>query len=154
LCNPHREIARQVFLLTAFLPSVNGSGSAIRLAQTKVKKRLPTVCPRFTRRQVEITSRLQKTQRIFLDWLRVEYGIAKPSNKLLSVTVSFICKLRNVLPEDTFRRENFISVEPPFHSYPSGLIVSRRGREALLFLASRLINIPKSSRNWSRRRPR
>jgi hypothetical protein len=33
----------------------------------------------------EITSRQQQTQRTLLDWLRVEYAIEKPSNKLLSV---------------------------------------------------------------------
>ncbi len=34
------------------------------------------------RRLIELTSRQQQTQRTLLDWLRVEYGIAKPSNKL------------------------------------------------------------------------
>jgi hypothetical protein len=29
--------------------------------------------------------RQQQTQRTLLDWLRVEYAIAKPSNKLLAV---------------------------------------------------------------------
>jgi len=38
------------------------------------------------RRLIEITSRQQQTQRTLLDWLRVEYGIAKPTNKLLAVT--------------------------------------------------------------------
>jgi hypothetical protein len=31
-------------------------------------------------------SRQQQTQRTLLDWLRVEYAIEKPSNKLLAVT--------------------------------------------------------------------
>ena len=35
---------------------------------------------------VEITSRQQQTQRTLLDWLLMEYGIEKPSNKLLAVT--------------------------------------------------------------------
>jgi hypothetical protein len=33
-----------------------------------------------------ITSRQQQTQRTLLDWLRVEYAIEKPSNKLLAAT--------------------------------------------------------------------
>ena len=36
------------------------------------------------RRLIEITSPQQQTQRTLLDWLRVEYEIEKPSNKLLS----------------------------------------------------------------------
>jgi hypothetical protein len=38
------------------------------------------------RRLIELTSRQQQTQRTLLDWLRVEYGIEKPSNKLLTPT--------------------------------------------------------------------
>ena len=34
---------------------------------------------------MDITSRQQQTQRTLLDWLRVEYEIVKPSNKLLFV---------------------------------------------------------------------
>ena len=34
----------------------------------------------------ELTARQQQTQRTLLDWLRVEYGIEKPSNKLLALT--------------------------------------------------------------------
>jgi hypothetical protein len=41
---------------------------------------------RFVRCLIEITSRQQQTQPTSLDWLRVEYAIAKPSNKLLAVT--------------------------------------------------------------------
>ena len=37
-------------------------------------------------RLIELTSRQQQTQRTLLDWLRVEYGIEKPSNKLLALT--------------------------------------------------------------------
>ncbi len=33
-----------------------------------------------------LNSRQQQTQRTLLDWLRVEYGIEKPSNKLLALT--------------------------------------------------------------------
>jgi hypothetical protein len=40
----------------------------------------------FVPRRMEITSRQQQTQRTLLNWLRVEYAIAKPSNKLLAVT--------------------------------------------------------------------
>jgi hypothetical protein len=38
------------------------------------------------RRLIEITSHQQQTQCTLLDWLRVEYAIEKPSNKLLAVT--------------------------------------------------------------------
>jgi hypothetical protein len=38
------------------------------------------------RRLIEITSCRQQTQRTLLDWLRVEYAIEKPSNKLLAAT--------------------------------------------------------------------
>jgi hypothetical protein len=37
-------------------------------------------------RLIDLTGRQQQTQRTLLDWLRVEYGIEKPSNKLLAVT--------------------------------------------------------------------
>jgi hypothetical protein len=36
------------------------------------------------RRLIEITSRQHQTQRTLLDWLRMEYAIEKPSNKLLA----------------------------------------------------------------------
>jgi SAM-dependent methyltransferase len=38
------------------------------------------------RRLIDLTGRQQQTQRTLLDWLRVEYSIAKPSNKLLALT--------------------------------------------------------------------
>ena len=37
-------------------------------------------------RLIEITCLHQQTQRTLLDWLRVEYAIEKPSNKLLAMT--------------------------------------------------------------------
>ena len=40
---------------------------------------------RFLQRLIEVTSRQQQAQRTLLDWLRVEHGIEKPSNKLLAV---------------------------------------------------------------------
>ena len=40
----------------------------------------------IVQRQTQITSHQQETQRTFLDWLRVEYSIAKPSNKVLALT--------------------------------------------------------------------
>jgi hypothetical protein len=39
----------------------------------------------FIRRLIELTSRQQQTRRTLLDWLRVEHGIEKPSNKLLAL---------------------------------------------------------------------
>jgi hypothetical protein len=47
-----------------------------------VKQRRPHVGLRL----IEITSRQQHSQRTLLDWLRVEYAIKKPGNKLLAVT--------------------------------------------------------------------
>ena len=44
------------------------------------------VSPNLVQRLIEITSRQQQTQRTLLDWLRVEYAIEKPSNKLLAMT--------------------------------------------------------------------
>ena len=35
---------------------------------------------------MEVTSNQRHTQRTLLDWLRVEYAIEKPSNKLLALT--------------------------------------------------------------------
>ena len=52
----------------------------------KVEKRRPATWHHLVRRLLAITSRRQQTQRRLLDWLRVEYGIEKPSNKLLAVT--------------------------------------------------------------------
>jgi hypothetical protein len=34
---------------------------------------------------MDVNLRQQQTQRTLLDWLRVEYGIEKPSDKLLAV---------------------------------------------------------------------
>ena len=47
---------------------------------------MPAVRAQLVRCLIEITSRQQQTQRTLLDWLRVEYAIEKPSNKLLAVT--------------------------------------------------------------------
>lgn len=38
------------------------------------------------RQLIEIEARQQQTQRTLLDWLRVEYAIEKPNNKLQAVT--------------------------------------------------------------------
>jgi hypothetical protein len=50
-------------------------------ASFKVEKRRPLTWHHLVRRLLAITSRRQQTQRRLLDWLRVEYGIAKASNK-------------------------------------------------------------------------
>jgi hypothetical protein len=52
----------------------------------KVEKRQPATWHHLVRRLLAITSRRQQTQRTLLDWLRAEYGIEKPSNKLLALT--------------------------------------------------------------------
>jgi len=51
----------------------------------------PSACIReaagtAVRRLIELTSHQQQTQRTMLAWLRVEYRIEKPSNKLLART--------------------------------------------------------------------
>ena len=51
-----------------------------------MEKRRPATWQHLVRRLPAITSRQQQTQRTLLDWLRVEYAIKKPSNKLLAVT--------------------------------------------------------------------
>ena len=62
--------------------------------------RRPTVCPHFVRWLTEITSRQPQTQRTLLDWLRVEYGIEKPSNKLLALTEldsnTWVCEVKRI----------------------------------------------------------
>ncbi len=50
------------------------------------KPAIREVVENAVRRLIEITSRQQQTQRTLLDWLRVEYAIEKPSNKLLAIT--------------------------------------------------------------------
>ena len=39
------------------------------------------VLPTFRQPRIELTSRRQQTRGTLPDWLRVEYGIEKPSNK-------------------------------------------------------------------------
>ena len=51
-----------------------------------MKRRRPAIPPHLVQHQIELTSREQQTRRTLLDWLRVEYAIEKPSNKLLAVT--------------------------------------------------------------------
>ena len=46
----------------------------------------PACWPHLVRRLIEITSGRHQTQGALLDWLRVEDGIEKASNKLLAVT--------------------------------------------------------------------
>jgi hypothetical protein len=80
------------FPTSFFLPR-SPAGQARKTLQCPLKKTLtvapdpivPGLCAPF-RCLIEITSRQQQTQRTLLDWLRVEYAIEKPSNKLLAVT--------------------------------------------------------------------
>jgi hypothetical protein len=51
-----------------------------------VEKRQPATWHHVVRRLLATTSSQQQTQRALLDSLRVEYGIEKPSNKLLALT--------------------------------------------------------------------
>ncbi len=50
------------------------------------EKRRPATWQHLVRRLIEITSHQHQTQRTLLDWLRMEYAIEKPSNKLLAAT--------------------------------------------------------------------
>jgi hypothetical protein len=55
------------------------------LSNSTFRQRKEAARPHFVRRLIGITARQQQTQRTLLDWLRVEYGIEKPSNKLRAV---------------------------------------------------------------------
>jgi SAM-dependent methyltransferase len=77
----------------AWRRAVHGKDEALRFIKEFVQD-LPIPHPTPEQRQaadasvrrlIEITSRQQQTQRTLLDWLRVEYAIAKASNKLLAV---------------------------------------------------------------------
>jgi hypothetical protein len=52
------------------------------------------------RRLIEITAAQQQTQSTILDWLRVEYGIEKPGNKLQSLTTldsdTFVAEVKRI----------------------------------------------------------
>jgi hypothetical protein len=78
----------------AWRRAVHGKDEALRFIKVFVQD-LPIPRPTSEQRQaaevavrrlIELTSRQQQTQRTLLDWLRVEYGIEKPSNKLLALT--------------------------------------------------------------------
>ena len=47
-----------------------------------MKERRPNGLASCPRRLIEITFHQEQTQRTLFDWLRVEYAIEKPSNKL------------------------------------------------------------------------
>ncbi|MCX6928622.1 MAG: class I SAM-dependent DNA methyltransferase, partial [Verrucomicrobia bacterium] len=78
----------------AWRRAVHGKDEALRFIKEFVQD-LPIPRPTPEQRQaadatvrrlIEITSREHQTQRTLLDWLRVEYALEKPSNKLLAVT--------------------------------------------------------------------
>ena len=78
----------------AWRRAVHGKDEALRFIKVFVQD-LPIPRPSSEQRQaaevavcrlIELTARQQQTQRTLLDWLRVEYGIEKPSNKLLALT--------------------------------------------------------------------
>jgi hypothetical protein len=77
----------------AWRRAMHGKDEALRFIKAFVRD-LPIPRPASEQRQaadagvrrlIEITSRQQQTQRTLLDWLRVEYAIEKPSNKLLAL---------------------------------------------------------------------
>jgi hypothetical protein len=55
------------------------------LSNSTFPPRKEAVWPRTVWRLIEFTSCQRQTQRTLLDWLRVEYEIAKPGNKLLAL---------------------------------------------------------------------
>ena len=71
--------------------TIHGKDEALRL-KTLYTERIPIAPPAgpaaetAVRRLIDLTGRQQQTQRTLLDWLRVEYDIEKPSNKLLALT--------------------------------------------------------------------
>ena len=74
--------------------TIHGKDEALRL-KSLYTELIPIARPEDARRSaaekavqqlIEITSRQQQTQRTLLDWLRMEYAIEKPSNKLLAAT--------------------------------------------------------------------
>src|ERR1017187_4461987 len=78
----------------AWRRAVHGKDESLRFIKEFVQD-LPIPRPTPEQRQaadasvqrlIELASRQQRTQRTLLDWLRVEYAIEKPSNKLLAVT--------------------------------------------------------------------
>src|ERR1017187_1039561 len=62
---------------------------AFRMEELPIAEPTPSIraaAEKAVRRLIEITSHQQQTQRTLLDWLRVEYAIEKPSNRLLAAT--------------------------------------------------------------------
>jgi TaqI-like C-terminal specificity domain/Eco57I restriction-modification methylase len=59
-----------------------------------------TAAETAVRRLIEITASRQQTQRTILDWLRVEYGVEKPGNKLQSLTTlesdTFVAEVKRI----------------------------------------------------------
>jgi hypothetical protein len=66
--------------------SEQGFFTILFLSASLAEQAFEAACAPF-RRLIAITSRQQQTQSTLLDWLRVESGIQKPSNKPLSVTI-------------------------------------------------------------------
>lgn len=66
--------------LRFFKPVVNN----LRIPRPTAKQR--EAAEKAVRRLVEITAQQQQTQRTLLDWLRMEYAIEKPGNKLQAMT--------------------------------------------------------------------
>jgi methylase of polypeptide subunit release factors len=78
----------------AWRRAVHGKDEALRFIKVFVQDLpIPRPTPNqkqaaevAVRRLIELTGHQQQTQRTLFDWLRVEYGIEKPSNKLLALT--------------------------------------------------------------------
>jgi hypothetical protein len=80
------------------------------------------------RRLIEITASRQETHRVLHDWLRVEFAIEKPTNKLQNLTAldsdAFVAEVKNIrgrkLPLNAaglqaLRQEHTTTIEPARH---------------------------------------
>jgi hypothetical protein len=97
---------------------------------------------------LEITSRQQQTQRTLLDWLRLEFGIAKAGNKLLALTeldsntwVSEVKRIRGKKQPlssaglHALRDEFTRTIEPARTFAPEALTVERMSKSNFLCAA-------------------
>jgi hypothetical protein len=81
-----------------------------------------------------MTSRQHQTQRTLLDWLRVEYGIERPGNKLLALAeldsnICLIALINDPHVVETILRHVGVWHDPPPRPPPHGLPgFSRVGR--------------------------
>jgi hypothetical protein len=91
------------------------------------------------RRLIEITSSRQETHRVLHDWLRVEFAIEKPSNKLHNLTAldsdAFIAEVKNIRGRkfpltaaalQALRQEHTTTIEPARHRAAEALAMEQQ----------------------------